>query len=139
MSAVSTAPWRQPEIRHRRGEPGWCLICGQAAHLPHLPSSLALEFASMWFAVRRADLRGGCKEGQLVEARALVVWSLSSLGVPASYADIGRLLCRHDHKTIANLHAKAIWLRMTDGDFRLACDAVSDRFYNLREHAHATC
>ena len=45
MSAVSTARWRQPEIRHRRGEPGWCLICGQAAHLPHLPSSLALEFA----------------------------------------------------------------------------------------------
>ena len=137
MSALRKPEWRTPPYDRARLMPSRCPICRGPAHIPHMPIGLVLEIAAATFGVTRADMRGDSKADQLVKARAFATWALRSLGVPTSYAAIGRSLRRH-FDTAINLHRKAIWLRLHDADFASACSSLSDRFYATREPCHAS-
>lgn len=128
LSAMPTAP-AMPKV---------CPECHRPRPAPSIPADVAIAVAAHAFGLRVHDLRSHHRTPRLVQARALAVWAMRSLGQPRSYPKIGAALQR-DHSTIINLHAMAIRLRLSDEAFGLACEALAGRFYLNREHHYAAC
>jgi len=87
-------------------------------------AATAFAAAEAVYGVTLPELLGQGRSRHLVKARALVAWTLRTLGEAVSYPIIGRMLGGRDPTTIMNLHQKAIRLRLTDTEFALACRAL---------------
>ena len=131
---VLTATLRTDPVSREQQAMPCCATCGSPAHLDPIPVDLVLALTTKRFGVAQSALLSPRRAETLVVARAFAVWTLRSLGRPLSYRRIGIVLCRDDHKTVTNLHQKAIWLRLRDPAFKQHTEELAARFYAMREH-----
>jgi chromosomal replication initiation ATPase DnaA len=100
---------------------------------PILPALIQAIVAEVAWAegLRRTDILSRSREGQLVRARAAVVWIARRLDV-GSTTKIGIALGR-DHSTVLAAFDKACVLRALDPAFERLTNRIRDHFRDLQE------
>lgn len=93
----------------------------------------ARDFALTHHSITEMDLIADRRSDATVMARRLFVWAVRTVDPDISYPAIGALLGGMHHTSTADMHRKAIALRLTDTAFAAACDGFLQYWRRERE------
>ncbi len=135
-AAVSGQAFWRTEERNRAGAiPPRCPTCGHRRIVRRGLRARTLLFVADHYGLNEEQLRSGNRHANFVEAKALVVWSLRTLGRAVPYREIGLIFGNKEHSSAIYLHQKAINLRLRDAAFNQACRDLAVFVAEENEHA----
>lgn len=89
---------------------------------------VVMGFVTDTLQVTEVDVLSDRRDTQAVAARAMFVWAIKSVRPRVTYSRIAQWLGREDHSSMIAAHRKAVSLRLTDPDFKTACDGFFNHY-----------